>query len=247
MNFAVGLDEAGRGPVIGPLVIGICAVPEDELHVLKDWGVNDSKVLSKSKRIFIEKAFNTKLQSSNWFGATISLTPERIDFALQNRGLNALEVEGFREAIHLLPLQQNMKIIADACDVNPSRFQHNISQGIKDWPWHNSSLLCEHKADSHHLIVAMASILAKQERDREIQRLEEQLGFPIGSGYPSDSVTINALERLCGQKQIHQEVRWSWATIQRFWRQHRRGEPPIRGRQRHFQQRLFEDEDPRSS
>ena len=114
----VGLDEAGRGPVLGPLVIGICAVPENDEQVLTRRGVKDSKDLSATKRSQLETWFNEQCEAKGWYGTTVSIPPGRIDLALQDQGLNWLEVEGFREALNRLPQRLNATVIADACDLS---------------------------------------------------------------------------------------------------------------------------------
>ena len=235
----VGIDEAGRGPVLGPLVIGICAVPADNEQLLLDMGVKDSKDLSATKRRDIESWFNKNREEHGWFGATIVLTAETIDLALQKRGLNWLEVDGFRQALETLPVKSEACIVADACDVNPDRFTQRIVNGLSGWPWPESSMISEHKADTHHPVVAMASILAKEERDRQIAAMAERVAVNVGSGYPSDPTTKAALEHLILQSGIDRDVRWGWATVERFWNTHRTGSLPVRGEHRTEQQRLF--------
>ena len=100
----VGMDEAGRGPVLGPLVIGICAVPVDAEPLLISMGVKDSKDLSPKKRQRIEAWFWEQCDKEGWFGTTVVIQPERIDQALQQQGLNWLEVEGFQEALNRFPM-----------------------------------------------------------------------------------------------------------------------------------------------
>ena len=240
MQIAVGLDEAGRGPVLGPLVVGICAIPETDIALLEEQGVRDSKDLKPARRAEIERWFNQQCSARNWFGTTVTLGAERIDMALQDQGLNMLEVEGFQEAIELLPAKRNVSIMADACDVNADRFTQRIQSGLTDWPWPKSNMSSEHKADSNHLVVAMASILAKEERERSMAWMQERIGQPIGSGYPSDPATKSALDHLCQQAGIDVDVRWGWATIERFWNENRQGDVPRRGQRRTEQQRLFQ-------
>ena len=48
--WRIGIDEAGRGPVIGPLVVGALRVPAVDLPLLHEAGITDSKLLSKSRR-----------------------------------------------------------------------------------------------------------------------------------------------------------------------------------------------------
>lgn len=108
----------------------------------------------------------------------------------------------------------------DACDVNEQRFTNRISERMKNWPIEDSTIRSEHKADANHRIVGGASIVAKVVRDQFMDSLQEQLGFEIGSGYPSDPKTVSALSKLIGDDEIHTQVRWSWATVKRYWNQH---------------------------
>ena len=235
----IGIDEAGRGPVLGPLVVGICAVPDDAEPLLVSMGVKDSKDLSSKQRQHIETWFLEQCETEGWFGATVVIQPERIDRALQQQGLNWLEVEGFQEALKQVPHQRDLTIVADACDVNAERFKQRITAGLDGWPYPQSTMISEHKADQRHPVVGMASILAKEERDRRIEAMSARVGFNVGSGYPSDPATKKALPSLVEQYGIDPEVRWGWATVERFWNEHREGDLPVRGVQRTTQQRLF--------
>jgi len=235
----IGIDEAGRGPVLGPLVVGICAVPDDAEPLLVSMGVKDSKDLSSKQRQHIETWFLEQCETEGWFGATVVIQPERIDRALQQQGLNWLEVEGFQEALKQVPHQRDLTIVADACDVNAERFTQRITAGLDGWPYPQSTMISEHKADQRHPVVGMASILAKEERDRRIEAMSTRVGFNVGSGYPSDPATKKALPALVEQYGIDPEVRWGWATVERFWNEHREGDVPVRGVQRTKQQRLF--------
>jgi len=243
----VGIDEAGRGPVLGPLVVGICCVPEDNEDLLIEAGVKDSKDLTPKRRHEIETWFNATKDDLGWYGTTVSFSAEAIDHALQNKGLNWLEVDGFRLALASLPQKENMNIIADACDVNAERFTQRILADLEHWPWPKSRMRSEHKADASHPVVAMASILAKEQRDRSMAAMAARVGFNVGSGYPSDPMTQASLGHLVLQSGIDPDVRWGWATTERFWAAHRDGDVPVRGQQRTVQQRLFQPNDTRIS
>lgn len=243
----VGIDEAGRGPVLGPLVIGICCVPVEAEALLINAGVKDSKDLSPAKRRDLETWFNDQCESSDWFGATVTLSAETIDLALQQQGLNWLEVDGFQQAIQALPHKEGLQIFADACDVNAERFTQRITNGLDAWPWPATTMVSEHKADNRYPVVAMASILAKEERDRAIRTMSERLGFDVGSGYPSDPTTKSCLSALIQQSGIDADVRWGWATVERLWKQQRQGDVPVRGKTRTVQRQLFQQDETRIS
>ena len=144
----IGIDEAGRGPVLGPLVVGICAVPDDAEPLLVSMGVKDSKDLSSKQRQHIETWFLEQCETKGWFGATVVIQPERIDRALQQQGLNWLEVEGFQEALRQVPHQRDLTIVADACDVNAERFTQRITAGLDGWPYPQSTMISNTKPTS---------------------------------------------------------------------------------------------------
>ena len=130
--------------------------------------------------------------------------------------MNWLEVDGFRQALETLPSKEKVQIFADACDVNAQRFTQRILADLPQWPWPESRMTSEHKADTRYPVVAMASILAKEERDRSIAAMAARVGFNVGSGYPSDPNTKAALGDLILQSAIDEDVRWGWATVERF-------------------------------
>ena len=226
----IGVDEAGRGPVIGPLVVGCVCVPEEDIKLLVEAGVKDSKDLSKKKRETIRTWFFENCQTRGWTYSVITCQPARIDLAVANKGLNILETQLFAEAINKLSLtgkNNGFMITNDACDVDEQRFTRRISALVDQWPWPNSNMVSFHKADENYPIVGMASILAKQHRDHCITEIENKLGIPIGSGYPSDKKTIAAVRKMIADKP-HEQLRWSWATVARIWQEMHDSEVPNR-------------------
>ena len=86
----VGIDEAGRGPVLGPLVIGVCAVPEEAEPVLRDMGVRDSKDLSAKQRKAIESWFLEQCEKFDWFGGTVVIQAEQLTWRCRHRASTGL-------------------------------------------------------------------------------------------------------------------------------------------------------------
>ena len=238
--YTVGVDEAGRGPVLGPLVVTACAIPKKDLGMLKDAGVKDSKDLSKKKRQDILSWYHEQSETRGWKHSVIVCTPERIDLSLQSTGLNWLEVEAFAEALSGLELEQHHDIINDACDVKPERFTERIRAKLQQPQLEISTMSSFHKADENYPIVGMASILAKETRDNLIDAMAQRIGQPLGSGYPSDPATVNALQWLITDDGIDFDVRWGWATSIRYWNAHCRGDIPLRGASHSFQKTLFD-------
>ena len=180
----IGVDEAGRGPVIGPLVV--CAFASVSTSQLAEFGVKDSKDLSKKKR---DELFDILSEMPH---NVIVCSPERID---NSENLNSLETELFAEA--LLPMPTG-SVMLDACDVDADRFAKRVSTLAK------RECNAEHKADENHLEVGAASIIAKVTRDRIIEELSNEIGIDLGSGYPSDPKTRAAVVELTKEDLPHE-------------------------------------------
>jgi len=197
----IGVDEAGRGSVIGPLVV--CAFASISQSELVRLGVRDSKDLTKKRREELYEILQKMPHN------VVLCQPDRID----NHGnLNDLEVELFAEALSIMPKGE---IMLDACDVNADRFARNVSSIAK------LSCNAEHKADEIYPEVSAASIIAKVTRDKAVEALSKELGIDLGSGYPSDPKTKKAVKLLTKGETPHECLRWSWKTVIDA-----RGEPP---------------------
>ncbi|KPU63134.1 ribonuclease HII [Thermococcus sp. EP1] len=200
-----GIDEAGRGPVVGPLVIAAVVVDESKLSNLETLGVKDSKKLSPKKR---EELFKEIIRLvDDYF--ILEISPEEID----NREgtMNEFEVENFIKVLNSLNLKPDVLYI-DAADVKEERFGEVIGKRLSFSP----KIVAEHKADSKYIPVAAASILAKVTRDRAIEKLKEAYG-EIGSGYPSDPITRRFLEEYYKKHGVFPPiVRKSWKTLEKI-------------------------------
>ncbi|MEE1118248.1 ribonuclease HII [Methanosphaera sp.] len=197
-SLVLGIDEAGRGSVIGPLVIGGVLMKRKKLRFLDRIGVKDSKKLSSKTRTTISR----KIKKITEF-KTVIITADEID-NLRNSGtnLNKIETNAMTEIIkHFNP---DLCCI-DCIDVNEERF-HNRIQHIN----HKMKVITEHKADDTYNIVSAASIIAKVERDKQLAIIRNEYGA-VGSGYPSDKHTISYLKSLKGE--YPPIVRQTWNTI----------------------------------
>jgi len=237
MNI-IGVDEAGRGPVLGPLVVCAVQLPQTDLNLLIEYGVNDSKQHSPHQRSKIVEWFEGQAKQRNWQSALVVLEASVIDEWLQGSGMNALGVHGFQQAIQALTVGDSCTLFLDACDVNAERFGQEVKQGLVDSTM--LSVVSEHKADANYPIVSMASILAKHHRDCIIQSLAEELSVEIGSGYPSDPTTRQALHQLIQPTFIHDSVRRNWATAKNFWESTYGGHIPQRHEPLSHQHGLFD-------
>ena len=170
-----GIDEAGRGPVIGPLVVAI-AIAEDESK-LRALGVKDSKLLLPMQR----KKLFFQLQKTIMFEYKV-IDIKEIDRAVQNNQLNNLEANAFAELINKhIP----EKVVVDCPVMNTEKFAAELYRKLRK----KTILVAENKADLNHSIVAAASIIAKEIREQEVEKLKKQIGLDFGSGYPSDPKT----------------------------------------------------------
>jgi len=198
-----GVDDAGRGSVIGPLVIAGVMVKEEKIVELKDLGVKDSKLLSPSRREIL--AVEIKKMAEKF--SVIKLSPKEIDTVVE-RGkklhkLNRLEAQTMAKVIEIL--KPDIAYV-DASDVMEERFKQHILESL---PF-KVQIISEHKADRKYPIVSAASIIAKVERDKEIAELTRIHG-DFGCGYPTDPKTISFLQQ-CLQKygKYPDFIRKSW-------------------------------------
>ena len=199
-----GVDEAGKGPVMGPMVVA--AVSVKNAKMIENLGFKDSKLLTPKKR---KELF--ELIKKNYQYAIEIIEPEKIDEYRRKNKLNILNRKSFEKVISKL----NPKIAyVDAADVNEERFGREIKKNLTND--NDTDVISMHKADSKIPVVAAASIIAKQTREIEIEKLKEKIG-DFGSGYPSDTRTIKFLKSY-----FHDNLKWpsgtrkSWKTVERI-------------------------------
>jgi ribonuclease HII len=216
-EWIIGVDEAGRGPVIGPLVVGALAIRASDAEELRELGVKDSKDLSVSERERIEAEISGRVSEGRWRSGLVICQPSRIDINSLTSDLNSLEIELFAEAIKATALSSKDGVVrADACDVNEQRFARRLTSALGE-DWADWDVEAKHGMDSSDLVAGGASILAKVTRDAEIHEISIRTGLDIGSGYPSDLKTRGAVERLLTNGKPHDCLRWSWATVSDIW------------------------------
>ncbi len=175
-----GIDEAGRGPVIGPLVTAGVVIDSDKEMEFKAIGIKDSKLIHPAKR---EELFDIVKKMVKRYEIVV-LEPRDIDAALMDpaTNLNWLEADTNAEIINKLKPE---KVIVDCPSNNIADYSDYIKKKLNV----DCELIAEHKADLNHLVVGAASILAKVTRDRMIEDIKKKVGKDIGSGYPSDPKT----------------------------------------------------------
>jgi ribonuclease HII len=201
--FVAGVDDAGRGAVIGPLVIAGVLLKEEDLPRLKGMGVKDSKLLSPHRREVLAVEIRKIVQKH----CVLKLQPREIDVVVKSgrklHKLNWLEAQTMARVIEALKPD---RAYVDASDVLEERFKQQIQECL---PF-RVEIISEHKADRNYVAVSAASIIAKVERDREIAELAKVYG-DFGSGYPSDPRTMNFLKQWVEKAEEYPEfIRQSW-------------------------------------
>jgi len=201
-----GIDDAGRGPIIGPLVIAGILIDEKDSLRLRDLGVKDSKLLSPQKR----EELAVEIRRLALKRHVVSLSPAEIDKVVETgrklHRLNRLEAQTMAKVIEALKPD---KAYVDASDILADRFREHILENLS----FRVEVVSEHKADAKYPVVSAASIIAKVERDRAIEKLKEKYADfgDMGSGYASDPRTIKFLKKWFAKYGVYPEfVRKSW-------------------------------------
>ena len=195
-----GVDEAGRGCVLGPLAVAGVSVDSSRLAELAALGVKDSKMLSPDQR---EALYPEIIRVCK--AVEVSRIPPKMIDRYASRGKKYRRLN-YLETIH-------MARVIDAPDVNPVRFTAELEELLSCRP----RIVAEHKADVNYAVVSAASIVAKVERDSDIAELRELHG-DLGSGYPSDPETIAFLESWMKSNSSQPEfARKSWKTWNRIF------------------------------
>ncbi|MGA1821754.1 MAG: ribonuclease HII [Thermoplasmatota archaeon] len=228
-----GVDEAGRGPVLGPLVI--CALSSRDPEWLFGLSVKDSKITSPERRSELHDILTERCSY-----CLVSIPAGAIDAARENMTMNRLEVLGFTSALASLVEKRSVRhpdlpdaviikvhdkggriesVYLDAADVDAGRFGTNIRSELDRMGIRIPDIISEHKADARYPVVSAASIIAKVSRDRSIEEISESVSTDIGSGYPADPVTRAFLESWVRKNgDLPEFARRSWDTSRNILR-----------------------------
>jgi ribonuclease HII len=211
--LVAGVDEAGRGCVIGPLVVAGVAMQTENLQRLVELGVKDSKLLTAKKREALYPEI-LKVAANHYI---IKVPPSQIDKVVRSERklhkLNRLEAQTMAKILEALKPDE---AYVDAADVMAERFGNHILECLKN----KTRIISEHKADLTYPIVSAASVIAKVERDREIAKLADKYG-DFGSGYLTDEKTMIFLKKLLTRYGDYPNcVRKSWEPARRAKAEH---------------------------
>jgi len=199
----IGVDEAGRGCIIGPMVICAAAINPLEEYRMKEMGVKDSKKLSPNQReqLYPKVAHMTKY-------VTVKVSALELTEMMGKHNLNEIEAIKIAQAIDSLNLPK-ATVYVDSPDNVPAKFARRIEKYLK----HKMKIISANKADDKYLIVGAASIIAKVTRDREIEKIKQEVGVDFNSGYTSDVITQKVVEEREKYPALDKYLRKKWSTL----------------------------------
>jgi ribonuclease HII len=197
-----GVDEAGRGSIIGPLIVAGVSIHESKISKLRDMGVRDSKQLTAKVRARLYDEIISVVDHYHIH----SIDSCEVDDSVFQKGLNRLEARTMASVIDRIHAHE---VYVDCCDVNPDRYREHIAAHLDRRPVIHSM----HHADRINVAVSAASILAKVTRDGSIQKIRRRYRS-VGSGYPSDEKTMSFLRQWVAKKKCAPEfARRSWKPM----------------------------------
>ncbi|XP_055596749.1 ribonuclease H2 subunit A [Uranotaenia lowii] len=215
----LGVDEAGRGPVLGPMVYGIAFCPTNKKDVLKKLGFADSKQLTEEKRDAIFDEMNRENYATECIGWAVEvISPNEISMSMYRRSKHSLNEVSMDSAIGLVhkAVEAGVNVAELYVDTvgPPEKYQAKLQAIFPKF-----KITVAKKADSTYPIVSAASICAKVSRDHALkvwefrEKVDSEIQF--GSGYPGDPATRKFLadyELVFGYPRL---VRFSWATAEK--------------------------------
>lgn len=209
-----GVDEAGRGPVLGPMVLCAYSLEPGQEGWLREIGVRDSKLLSPQVR---EKLAEKLRQTGNFVIKTVSAQELTVQMRL---GVSLNELEAKQISGALIELNSKGKISKAFVD-SPDSIASKFEKRIRKYFDHKFDLVCENKADFKYPVVGAASILAKVGRDQAVQEIKHELmehGITddFGSGYSHDPATISFLKKHHKEPALQPFIRHEWETAKRL-------------------------------
>jgi len=208
MTKLIGIDDAGRGPVLGPMILAGVLIEATQEQEIKAWGAKDSKLLSPKKRGEIKEKVEAEFKHHIEVAEPIDID--------ESSNLNYLEAIHTAKIINKLTedLNEKVRVIVDCPSTNIQSWTEDVQQLIKKPEIINLS--CEHKADYNHPVVSAASILAKEKREDLIYKLKLELRKDFGSGYPADPKTKKFIAENFDNEKYKSIIRFSWNTVKKL-------------------------------
>jgi len=183
--LTLGIDDSGRGPVIGPMILVGVLIDGELEKEFKKLGVKDSKVLSPKKREILASIIRKKALSYH----ICIIQPTEID-GKTNAGINLNRIEAIKAGEIINKINKGLdkiRVVVDCPSPNTKKWKSQLLNYIEKKE--NLEIICEHKADKNYVAVSAASIIAKSTREKEIRKIKKKLGIEFGSGYSSDPKT----------------------------------------------------------
>ena len=206
----LGIDDAGRGPIIGPMVLAGTLIEKKDEAYLRKLGVKDSKQVTPKRREILAEEIK---KIAKGYAVSIALPSEIDSRASSGLNLNDLEAIKSAEIINRLNKgREKIEVIIDCPSPNIPKWREYVLKHIREPD--NLILKAEHKADVNHAACSAASIIAKVTRDAEIEKIKKQIGVDFGSGYPADPVTIKFLQEHGKKFRKEGIFRETWQTWQ---------------------------------
>ena len=202
MVTILGIDEAGRGPVIGPMVVAGVKIDEKDHEKLRALGVKDSKMLTPSQR---ERLYPEIKKIAKDY-VILRITAKEIDRMMKEKNLNIIEAEKMAEIIKAMKAD---RAYIDAPQVSTEKFKNILLAMTKN----HTEIVAENKADVKYPVVSAAAILAKVERDKDIEEIKKKVGFDFGVGYPHDERSREFVSKCLKDKKCLEYIRHSWSTV----------------------------------
>lgn len=206
----LGIDDAGRGPLIGPMVLAGVLMTKEQESKVKSLGATDSKLLSHPRRVSLSK----QIVSNSISHYVVESSADEIDSSITfGTNLNTLEAKEAAEIINSLNStnlhNEKITVIVDCPSVNTLAWKNTMMSFVNYK--NNLDVKCEHKADFKYPVVSAASILAKVRREEAVSEIKKKYG-DIGSGYPSDPATKEFLRSHGKELKDSGIFRKTWAT-----------------------------------
>jgi ribonuclease HII len=202
-KWVLGIDEAGRGSLVGEMMVAGYALKQEDVDLLEMMGVKDSKELTPSQR---RELYQKLIDISNVF-VVIPVPPQRID----RENINVLTERAALEIVKVVSRRICGIEKLSAVYVDKFGRLRSFPRALRKMGF-DGILIVEEKADAKYKIVSAASIIAKYVRDKRIRVLSKLYGVR-GSGYPSDPSTVSWVKEVVSRGEHLPIIRYSWSTL----------------------------------
>mgnify|MGYP000145908897 CR=1 FL=1 len=205
--IVAGIDEAGRGAVIGPMVLAGVSIDSKNIKKLKAIGVKDSKELSPKRREEIFKEIEGFAKDI----IVVKVSACKVS-SFKSKGINLDKLESMKIA-EIISVLNADKIYVDSIEQNSGKFERMIREFLPE-DRKDVELVVKNYLDESNPVVSAASIIAKVERDREIEQIKRRVNFDFGVGYSHDERTRVFIERILQtEEEPPNYLRVHWETV----------------------------------